>query len=168
MLDQHWYVARLKAGNSRTAIHELTKQGFENYYPQMRTTRILHGGRVINATEPVFPNYLFLKSLANAACWRAIYTTRGVIKLLGNSCPCPLLDREVEQLQQRERAGLLSHGGKRQIRQGDLVEFKCGSFLGLQGICQWTRRERIGVLLSFLGGDTVVTSSRDLLKLAVA
>ena len=167
MSDQRWYVAQLKAGRERVAIHGLSAQGFLNYYPQMQTTRARHG-RVIDAVEPVFPLYLFLQAEPDWSCWRSINNTRGVARLLGNGEPCAIPTREVELLQERDRAGQLRHPHKRQIRQGDTVEFRHGSFHGLQGICQWTRRERIGVLLKILGGDTVITSPRDWLKLAAA
>ena len=101
-MQANWYVARLKGGKERIAITSLKDQGFESYYPLMSVTRILHGGRVIDATEPVFPRYLFLQSQPHAACWRAINTTRGVVKLLGNACPCTVPEREIESLMQRE------------------------------------------------------------------
>ena len=166
-IEQLWYVAQLKSGREQLAIQCLREQGFNSYYPQMQVSR-LRNGRWINAHEPVFPLYLFLRSQPDAANWRAVRTTRGVIRLLGNDQPCALPDREVELLQQREQAGLLRHPHRRQIKAGDIVEFRCGSFVGLQGICQWTRRERIGVLLSILGGSNVVLTPRDWLKLAIA
>lgn len=167
MAEQRWYVAQLKAARERVAIRGLSEQGFGSYYPQMQVTRA-RNGRWIEAPEAVFPLYLFLQSEPDPHRWRAVNNTRGVIRLLGNDQPCRVADVEVEQLQQRERAGLLRHPQRRQIRSGDVVEFKLGTFVGLKGICQWTRRERIGVLLQILGGDTVVKSPRDWLKLAVA
>jgi transcriptional antiterminator RfaH len=166
-MHERWYVGQLKTARERVAINGLGEQGFESYYPQMQTTRALHG-RVIDASEPVFPSYLFVRCQPDAHYFRAINNTRGMIRLLGNGGPVPIPDHEVEQLQQREQAGLLRHPHRRQIRQGDVVEFRVGGFVGLHGVCQWTRRERIGVLLRFLGQDTVVTSPRDWLKLAVA
>jgi transcriptional antiterminator RfaH len=166
-LDARWYVAQLKSGRERVAIDGLFEQGFESYYPRMQVTATRQG-RVIEQSEPVFPLYLFLRSQPEPERWRSIRNTRGVLRLLGNSAPCAMRDTEVEQLMQREKAGLLRHPRRRQIRQGDLVEFRCGTFVGLQGICQWTRRERIGVLLQILGGTNVVLTPRDWLKLAVA
>lgn len=167
MLNQRWYVAQLKAGRERIAISALDDQGFESYYPQMQSARD-RKGRWVDAPVPVFPSYLFLRSQPDAARWRAVNGTRGVVRLLGNGEPCSVKDADVAQLMERERSGQLCHPHRRQIRQGDTVEFKCGSFVGLVGVCQWTRRERIGVLLQMLGGDTVATSSRDWLKLAAA
>lgn len=167
MDEQRWYVAQLRAGRERVAIHGLGEQGFNSYYPQMQSTRA-RNGRWIDAPEPVFPLYLFLRCDPDWGAWRPINNTRGVTRLLGNGEPCALPDREVEDLQKRERAGQLRHPRRRQIKTGDVVEFKVGSFVGLQGVCQWTRRERIGVLLRILGGDTVTISPRDWLKLAVA
>ena len=164
---ERWYVAQLKAGRERVAIRGLGEQGFESYYPQMQTSRD-RKGRWVDAPEAVFPSYLFLRSQPDAARWRAVNGTRGVIRLLGNGEPSAIRDGEIEQLMEREAAGQLCHSRRRQIRQGDTVEFKCGSFVGLTGVCQWTKRERIGVLLQMLGGDTVATSPRDWLKLAAA
>lgn len=167
-MQQRWYVAQLKSGRERVAIRGLKDQGFDSFYPHMRTTRALHG-RVIEVSEPVFPSYLFLRSEAeNRERFQSIRYTRGVSRLLGNNEPCPIPHGEVERLQEREAQGLLCHAKRRPIRQGDLVEFRCGTFVGLTGVCQWTKRERIGVLLQILGGDTVATSPRDWLKLAVA
>jgi len=162
-----WYVAALKSGRERVAITGLGEQGFGCYYPQMIVPVALHG-RWHDRSEPVFPCYLFLFAEPDASAWRSINNTRGVIRLLGNDAPCPVPEREINSLQQRERAGLLRHPRRRAVRSGDLVEFRHGTFTGLQGICQWTKRERIGVLLQMLGGGTVVTSPRDWLKLAVA
>lgn len=166
-MDAKWYVAQLKNGRERIAIRGLGDQGFESYYPQMQTTRA-RNGRWIDAPEPVFPCYLFLRSEPDAYAWRSINNTRGVIRLLGNDQPCSLPDREIDKLKLREQSGLLRHPRRRQIRTGDVVEFRCGTFVGLQGICQWTRRERISVLLQILGGSSVVLAPRDWLKLAVA
>jgi transcription antitermination factor NusG len=166
-MDERWYVVQLKSGRERVAIHGLGEQGFTSYYPQMQVTRAYHGSWR-EVAEPVFPLYLFLRSQPDVQLWRSINNTRGVIRLLGNEQPCALPDREVEQLQLREKAGLLRHPRRRAIKAGDMVEFRCGTFVGLTGICQWTRRERIAVLLKILGGDNVVISARDWLKLAIA
>lgn len=166
-MDRRWYVAQLKGGRERLAMRGLEEQGFESYYPQMQVT-ISRNGRMLDNIEPVFPSYLFLKSPPHPSCWRSINNTRGIIRLLGNDEPCALPNREMELLQHRERAGLLRHTRRRQIRAGDVVEFRCGTFVGLQGICQWTKRERVAVLLQILGGANVVLSPRDWLKVVVA
>src|SRR5262245_8837017 len=93
-LSACWYVAQLKA--ARIAINGLSEQGFENYYPQMQVTRARQG-RVFDASEPVFPNYLFLRSEPDPHRWRAINNTRGVVRLLGNCAPCAIPDREIDR-----------------------------------------------------------------------
>jgi transcriptional antiterminator RfaH len=167
MDGQRWFVAQLKSGRERVAIHGLGQQGFTCFYPMMQSTRDRRG-RWVEAPEPVFPLYLFLRSAPDPASWRAINNTRGVCRLLGNSMPCAVPDREIEGLQERERKGLLRHPRRRAIKAGDLVEFKHGAMTGLQGVVKMTRRERIEVLLAFLGTDRVTVAPRDWLKLAVA
>lgn len=165
-MDQRWYVGQLKAGReTRVAIDGLKEQGFETYYPQMQVVSTRFGRRV-DGYEPVFPSYLFVRSAPDAARWRAVRGTRGMIRLLGNDQPCAMPDRVVDDLRHREQAGLLRHPYRRPICQGDTVEVRIGTLVGLQGVCQWTRRERIGVLLTLLGAATVTTVPRDWLKLA--
>lgn len=166
-MEERWFCAQAKAGRVDVAIRGLDEQGFSVFYPMMLTQRSLHG-RWIDTREAVFPNYLFVHSEPEPERWRAINCTRGISKLLGNDHPSALQDREIEALQFKERTGQLRHPRRRAIRTGDVVEFKVGSFVGLQGVVQWTRRERIGILLSILGGDTVATAPRDWLKLASA
>jgi transcriptional antiterminator RfaH len=166
-MEQRWFCAQLKAGRAQIAIRGLTDQGFESYYPMLQSSRA-RNGRWIEAPEPVFWGYLFVRVGLDAACWRAINATRGVRRLLGANAPMAIADREIEQLQWREQHGLLRRERHRQIRAGDVVEFKCGPMAGLQGVVNMTRRERIMVLLQILGGDTVATCPRDWLKLANA
>ena len=164
-MDERWFVAQLKAGRAHVAINALSQQHFEVYYPMLQSSRA-RNGRWIEAPEPVFWGYLFVRASLDAACWRAINGTRGVRRLLGNEAPTAIADREIEQLQWRESHGLLRHERRRQIKQGDIVEFKCGPMAGLEGVVKMTRRERIEVLLTFLGGDRVAVAPRDWLKLA--
>jgi transcriptional antiterminator RfaH len=164
MQNERWYCAQTR--KTRLAVSCLEQQSFTVYNPMLQSSRS-RNGRWIEAPEPVFWGYLFVRVQADAACWRAINGTRGVRKLLGNgSAPVAIADREIEQLQWRESHGLLRHERHRQIRVGDVVEFKVGSLVGLNGVVKMTRRERIVVLLQILGGDTVATCPRDWLRLA--
>lgn len=160
-----WYVAKLKSGREKVAMRGLEEQGFELFYPLMRVTR-WRAGSSVEGSEPVFPSYLFLRSDPDPASWRAVNNTRGISSLLGNLVPCPMPDREIDDLRERERVGLLLHQHRRPIATGDVVEYRVGTFVGLKGVCQWTRRERIGVLLTMLGAANVVVSPRDWLRIA--
>lgn len=167
-METKWYAAQLKAGRERIALRGLADNGFSTYYPMMEVSRAARNGRWVDVPEPIFPLYAFLQSAPEIERWRAAKNTRGVVRLLGNGQPCALPDREIDRLKEHERAGLFRHPHRCRIRQGDRVEFRVGSLVGLAGICQWTRRERVGVLLSILGGSNVVIAPRDVLKLAVA
>jgi transcriptional antiterminator RfaH len=163
-----WYVARLKPGKADTAMRGLGDQGFAPYYPHMTVT-VARAGRVMDRREPVFPSYVFVRCAAEPCLWRAMNGTRGVVRLLGfgqDGEPSPLRNGEVERLMDRERRGQLRHPTRRRIRTGDTVEFKNGALAGLSGICQWTKRERVAVLLEILGGVTVVQTPRDWLRVA--
>lgn len=165
-----WYVARLKPGKESTALYGLEAQGFEPYYPQMQVT-VARGGRVMDRNEAVFPCYAFLHSEPDPNRWRAANNTRGVGKLLGSGpdgIPSPLAEQEIISLREREQSGLLRHPSRRRIRQGDAVAFKCGSLVDQIGECLWTRRERVAVLLSFLGSSRTVLAPRDWLRVVAA
>ena len=163
-----WYVARVKQGKAAVAMRGLDDQGFDPYYPLM-TVAVARAGRTIDRSEPVFPSYLFVRSEPEPQRWRAMNGTRGVVRLLGHGPdgePSPLRAGEVERLMDRERRGQLRHPTRRQVRAGDRVEFKNGALTGLGGVCQWTRRERVAVLLSLFGGSRLVETPRDWLRVA--
>jgi transcription antitermination factor NusG len=164
-----WYVARVKLGRADAAMRGLDDQGFDPYYPIMTVTVARAGGRMVDRREPVFPSYLFVCSEPEPCQWRAMNGTRGVVRLLGHGPdgePSALREGEVERLMERERKGQLCHPTRRQIRAGDRVEFKNGALVGLGGVCQWTRRERVAVLLSMFGGSRLVETPRDWLRVA--
>jgi hypothetical protein len=52
--------------------------------------------------------------------------------------------------------------------EGLAVAFKFGALADQVGVCQWTRRERVSVLLNFLGSSRTVLAPRDWLRVVTA
>jgi len=130
----------------------------------LRTAR----GKLVERTEPLFWNYLFVLAAQHWDDWRAINGTRGVAKLISNGIegvPAEVPEREIITLKRREASGELRQQRPRRIRSGDSVQFRFGALIGQIGIVHRTRRERIEVLLAFLGSVNSVTAPRDWLRL---
>lgn len=158
-----WYVARLK--RPAIALKGLIDQGFEVYYPQI-IVRAVKASRITERREAVFYGYAFVLCEPEPEAWRCINYTRGVIKMLGSGqdgTPIPLPNGEIDRLKECENSGLLRHSWQR-IKQGDSVAFRYGPLAEQIGICSWVKRERVGVLLSFLGSVREVAVARDWLR----
>jgi transcription antitermination factor NusG len=128
----------------------------------MMSVQRTRGGRFADVREAVFPNYLFVETEDSPCQWRAVNGTRGVLRLLGSrpdGVPIPLRRKEIEELRRREEAGELRFRERQRIRRGDVVQFKHGALAGLVGFCQRTKRDRISVLLAFIGGATTLVQA---------
>jgi len=166
MLDKRWYAARAKPGQERIAIDNLKRQDFEAYYPRMTIERAKHG-RVVRESEALFPGYLLIRFALATASWRAINSTRGVIRLLSfaqEGTPSPLPAGEIESLQEREKAGQLYVSEVVRLRRGDEVRIKIGWATDQIGTVVWTKAERVRLLLRLLGQEVSVIAPQHALE----
>ena len=76
-----WLVAQIKHHSSDLAIRNLERQGFETFFPRMKTT-IKKEKFFINKYSPVFPGYMFVGIDNKNSNWAKINNTYGVVKVL--------------------------------------------------------------------------------------
>jgi transcriptional antiterminator RfaH len=147
-----WFCARAKPGQDRTAVTNLLNQHFEIYYPRIQVKRV-RKRRVCTESLPVFPNYILIKSTLSDSAWRAINSTRGVLKLISfseNGYPSCIPEMEVERLKERERRGELNVY-RREMRKGDKVRLRSGYAVDAIGTVVFTNAQRVELLISLLG-----------------
>lgn len=157
--DPHWFAARTKPRQADIALAHLKRQEFEVYHPKIRIERLNRKGRISLDHEPLFPGYLLIRFTLADATWRAINSTRGITNLLSfaeNGRPSPMPIGEVENIQTRERKGLLFISEVKRVRRGDHVKLKIGPAAEQIGTVLFTRGERVELLLNLLGRQTRV------------
>jgi transcriptional antiterminator RfaH len=157
-MDPRWFCCKCKPRQEAKAAENLHRQDFETYHPQITIERI-RNGKIGTIRESLFPSYLLVKFTLSDAAWRSINSTRGVLGLLAfgeNARPSPMPVGEVEQIQAREKKGLLFISEVKRVRRGDRVRIKIGPAADQIGTVLFTRAERVQLLLNLLGRQTRV------------
>lgn len=155
-----WYVAALRPGGRGAAMRNLEHQGFEVFNPKYELRRVRRGATTV-VDVPLFPGYL-LVAFDQAAQWhwRVVNSTLGVKGLLplhsDNPLPLPLSAVQ-ELVSWQASVELQALVGDWAPRRGEIVEIVSGPFFGFTGKVVGPVKDRIRVLTSLLGRETVVT-----------
>jgi len=160
-----WYCLRTQPKHEHIAAASLTKNlGLEVFHPRLRMERATRRG-VVRVIEPLFPCYLFVHcSLDNRL--DEIRYVNGVSSLVhfGNEIPV-VPDVVIEELRQCfETEEPMSVEDR--LYPGAEVTVAEGAFLGFRGIVvRLSARQRVQILLDFLGRTTVTEVDRKSLNL---
>jgi transcriptional antiterminator RfaH len=164
-----WFVAQTQPHSELKAAENLRRQGFEIYLPRYLKT-VRHARRVSMAKAPLFPSYLFVKFDIGKAQWRAINSTFGVTRLVGNDAtPIPLMPGVVESLKEREGAdGLFQVIAPALVfKTGDAVRIVGGALNSCYGIFDVrTDKDRVAILLDLFGRKSRVVLKVDAIEAA--
>jgi len=158
-MKKNWLVATYKINEVRKVESNLSNQKFDYYLPKITINKI-------NATpkvEVLFPGYIFVNtSLENYSALKYTMGIKNIIKFGGNiSC---LSSDEIEAMQTAEETSKIDPVAS-QMQIGQDVIIAKGSLAGsVVKVCSLPIKERVGVLLSFLGSVRRATiSGKDLI-----
>ena len=151
-MKKNWLVATYKINEVRRLERNLLNQKFEYYLPKITTKKINSNPKV----EMLFPGYIFINtSLENYSALKYTMGIRNIIKF-GENISC-ISDEEIEAMQMAEETSKI-HPVASQIQIGQDVMIAKGSLTGsIVKVCSLPSKERVGVLLSFLGSLRRVT-----------
>src|SRR6266567_4620484 len=160
-----WYCARTQPKHEHIAAASLAQQlGLEVFHPRLRMERATRRG-VVRVIEPLFPCYLFVHCTLDNRLDEIRYVT-GVSSLVhfGNEIPV-VPDLVIEELRQCfETEEPMSVEDR--LYPGAEVTVAEGAFLGFRGIIvRLSARQRVQILLDFLGRTTVTEVDRKSLTL---
>jgi len=153
-----WTVAQTETRRERTAVCHLRRHGFETYLPVFKNR--------MKQTEPLFPDYLFVRIEDR---WRVINATIGVLRVL-TCCerPACVADRVIEEIRARETPAGFVKLPQLEPQVGSKVRITRGMFADHVGIYQGASgHERERVLLSMLGRMVVAKVPPKYLQLEV-
>ena len=151
-MKKNWLVATYKINEVRRVESNLLNQKFDYYLPKITTKKINSNPKV----EVLFPGYIFVNtSFENYSALKYTMGIRNIIKF-GDNISC-ISDEEIEAMQMAEETSKIDPVAS-QIQIGQDVMIAKGSLTGsIVKVCSLPSKERVGVLLSFLGSVRRVT-----------
>jgi transcriptional antiterminator RfaH len=156
-LEAAWFCVRSQLKHEHIAAANLRQHtDIKVFNPLVRFKRSTRRGPVW-VTEALFPGYLFAR-FDWKECLRLVHHTFGVAGIVHFGTRWPTIPEPVIQ----ELQSVLGTEGVRVIGEtlapGDSVRIAGGAFHGLQGVVTRVMpgRERVAVLLDFLGRQTAV------------
>ncbi len=144
-----WYLIQSKPNEAKRAEQNLRNQRYECFLPTHRVCR-QRCQRIYTRTEPLFPNYLFIR-LSGHSNWRSVNSTRGVARVVAfNGRPTPVTDGLVAAL--RQRCVQDSEQPPEFLYQpGDTVRITQGCFRDIDAMVEsHCGRERVVLLLELM------------------
>jgi transcriptional antiterminator RfaH len=153
--DLAWFCVRAQPKHEHIAAGHLRQLGIETFLPRVSFKRLTAQGQKW-ATEALFPNYLFAR-FDFGECLRRVHHAPGVSHVIHFGVLWPTIpEAEIEALRLLIRDDTI-HVISPEIEPGQEIQVTEGAFQGLRAVV--TRvlpsRERVKVLLEFLGRQTV-------------
>lgn len=144
----NWYVIQCKQHQESRALENLERQGFSCYLPKLKVERIRLGTKV-EASEALFPSYLFINLDQVSDDWHPIRSTRGVVRIVRfNEYPIPIRGEIIDVIRKRlagepARVPYLQPGERVRITEGCFSDVEA-IFVANDG------NERVVLLMSIL------------------
>jgi len=158
-MKKKWLVASYKTNKVKRLERNLLNQNFDYYLPKITIKKNNSNPK----QEPFFPGYIFVNtSLENYSALKYTIGIKNIIKF-GYNIPC-ISDEEIEAIQMAEETSKMDPIVS-QIQIGQEIIIAKGSLKGnIVKVCSLSSKERVDVLLTFLGSLRRVTiSEKDLL-----
>jgi transcription antitermination factor NusG len=155
-MKKNWLVASYKINEVRRLESNLSNQKFDFYLPKITIKKINTTSKV----EVLFPGYIFVNtSLENYSALKYTIGIKNIIKFGDNISR--LSSDEIEVMQMAEETSKIDPVAS-QIEIGQEAMISKGSLKGsMVKICSFPSKQRVGILLTFLGSVRRVTISEN-------
>jgi transcription antitermination factor NusG len=146
-----WFAASTLPRQEMMAAENLKAQSFEFLLPRLRVTK-RHARKVVQAIDPLFPGYIFIRMDPAVTAWRSINGTRGIGHLvMSGDRPVPARVGVVETI-----IGSIGPDGivkfTDPIQPGARVRLMSGPFADVLGeVISLDSRGRVNLMLSLFG-----------------
>ncbi len=147
----NWFVLYTKSRFENVVHESLQKKSLESFLPKIKVaSKRRDRKRIIEV--PLFPGYLFVKTVLLPHAHLEIVKTAGVVRLIGNkNGPVPVPVDAVESLKIMVTSGFPVSTGSR-FQKGDRVLVVAGPFTGVTGFfLRYRGTSRVIVYIEALG-----------------
>jgi len=157
--SRRWYLILTKPSSEAIARANLSRQGYEIYFPRL-VQSLQRRGRRLDRIVPLFPRYLFLRLREGEQALGPVRCSVGVTSVVRFGSSCAVVpDEVIRELQARADpvSGLHRIVRDPPLAPGAKVSIAAGSFKGLDGVFEREAgAERVVVLLGVLGQEVPV------------
>ncbi|MDP2562078.1 transcription/translation regulatory transformer protein RfaH [Psychrobium sp. 1_MG-2023] len=129
-----WFLLFCKPKEEERSLINLTNQGIESFYPTRKVEKVRKGKRSV-LSEPLFPNYLFVKLNPETDNFNAIRSTRGVANFVRFGANYATVPTALVHQIKETVAGVTDIAVDDNIAQpGDAVVLNNGVYQGLEAV----------------------------------
>ena len=163
-MAKEWFILQFKPNAHRQAVRNLNQQGFETFLPLTNTTS-RKSCRFMNATQPLFPGYMFITFNKTDTEWHKINNTYGVSRLVTfnsvlKSIPTTFIDNLIMRY---DLSGKLLPVKK--LKKGDQVKILNGPFTNFVATIEtYETDQRIWILMDLMGRTTKLQTHVDIFQ----
>ena len=153
--SKQWYALYTKSRHESCVNNLLAKKSVESFFPQMHVlSRRKDRRKMIDV--PMFPGYLFVKTVLNSPEHLSILKSPGAVILIGNTHGAiPIPEESIASLMILTNKDALEIGPC--YHEGDLVMIMNGPFVGVTGIfCRQKGGGKVMVNIDALGQSVAV------------
>ena len=154
-MKKNWLVASYKINELKKVESNLLNQKFDYYLPKIVRKKINFKPKI----EILFPGYIFVNT--NLENYKALKYSKGIRKIIkfGDNIAY-LSNEEIESIKMLEKTSKINPVVS-QLKIGQAVTITKGSLKGtIAKVCSLPAKERVGILLSFLGSIRRATISQ--------
>ncbi len=143
----HWYAVYTQSRHEQKVLERLQRKNIEAFLPLIeRWSRRKDRRKRINL--PLFPGYLFVRTLMDAHAHLDILKTDSVVRILGNDGkPIPVPDEQISAIQVLIKSGMAVIPCA-YLKEGMRVRVVHGPLIGIEGILLGTRPKKNRLVLS--------------------
>lgn len=155
-----WYLIYTKPRQEERARCNLVRQGYHVYVPEVKTLKHRQG-KWCPVTEPLFPNYVFIKLSEIDENWMPIRSTFGVSNLVRfGETPATISPDIVSII--RDKSSSCTITEERIFSPGQKLRVVFGAMQGLEAVFHcMSGTERAYIFLEFLGQITKIKIDLD-------
>lgn len=150
-LASSWYVLHTKSRFENVVNEGLQKKSIEAFLPKVKVPSKRRDRKLV-IDVPLFPGYLFVKTVLHPTAHLEIVKTVGVVRLIGcKDGPVPVSAETIESLKIMVSSGLPVTTGSR-FQKGNQIMVVSGPFTGVSGIfVRYRGTGRVVVYIEALG-----------------
>lgn len=162
-MDFKWYTLAVYSGSEIKVVDDINKlavvnENIKEAFVPIKKVLKLSKGKKVEATQKVFPNYIFINMIANRFTIDELRSMPKVMGFLGTNPlrPESVSEAKINKMKQESQQNVIVEEDKFEI--GDTVKIKEGHFESFSGIIEGKDESKnlLKIAISIFGRSTII------------